>query len=134
MDKISKEQRSKNMSAIRSKGNKSTEIEFIQLLRKNKITGWRRHKKGAYGSPDFLFAKYKLAVFVNGCFWHGCRKHCKMPKTNKKYWGAKIERNKKRDRKVRKYYKDKEWDVLRFWEHDVKNNKNKIINKISLKF
>lgn len=108
------------MSAIRSKGNKTTEIEFIKLLRRHKITGWRRHIKGAYGSPDFLFPNNKIAIFIDGCFWHGCKEHCVMPKTNIEYWNLKISRNKARDRKVTKYYRNKCWSVLRVWEHDIK--------------
>lgn len=123
MDKITKEQRSRNMSLIRSKGNRSTEEVFVKLLKANKISGWRRHVKGAYGSPDFLFRKNKVVVFLDGCFWHGCKIHCVMPKSNKKYWIEKISRNIKRDRKVKKHYLDKGWKVVRIWEHDLKNHK-----------
>ena len=108
------------MAAIKSKGNKTTEIEFIKLLRKNKITGWRRHKKGAYGSPDFFFLKNNIVFFIDGCFWHGCKKHFRVPATNKKYWINKIARNKARDKAVNKYYKKLEWQVIRIWEHQFK--------------
>lgn len=121
MDKISKEQRSKNMSAIRSTGNKTTELKIIKIFKDYKITGWRRHKKGVFGSPDFIFPKLKVVLFVDGCFWHGCKKHCKMPKTNKKYWTSKIERNKQRDKEVNRYYKKEGWKVVRVWEHDLRN-------------
>jgi DNA mismatch endonuclease (patch repair protein) len=130
MDKISKEQRSKNMSAIRSKGNKTTELEFIKLLRKNKITGWRKHKRGVYGSPDFIFQKNKIVVFIDGCFWHGCKKHCIMPKSNTDYWNSKIARNKKRDYIVNIYYKNKKWKVVRIWEHEIQKNFDKTIQRI----
>lgn len=120
MDKISREQRSKNMAAIRSRGNKTTEERFVRYLREMKITGWRRHARGAFGSPDFLFPKLKVAVFIDGCFWHGCKKHYNPPKSNQEYWEPKIKRNKKRDREVNKHYKDKGWEVIRIWEHDLK--------------
>lgn len=118
------------MSAIRGWGNKSTEIEFAKQLRKNKISGWRRRQKGAYGSPDFLFPKAKLAVFTDGCFWHGCRKHCIMPKSNKTYWNPKIERNKNRDHEVNRFYKKKGWKAVRIWEHEIRENPEKAILKV----
>lgn len=118
------------MAAIRSRDNLTTEAEFASQLRKNGITGWRRHKKGAYGSPDFIFSKSRTAVFLDGCFWHGCAKHCIMPKTNKAYWGPKIARNKKRDREVTAYYKTKDWNVLRLWEHEIKKAPGKAIARL----
>lgn len=130
MDRITKEQRSRNMSAIRSRGNLTTETEFAKLLRKHKVTGWRRHQKGAHGSPDFLFPKAKIAVFADGCFWHGCPKHCIMPKSNKRYWTPKIARNKARDRAVNAYYRAKGWRVIRTWEHEIKKSPERAIRKI----
>lgn len=108
------------MASIRSVGNKSTEMALISLLRHNKITGWRRHSKKAAGRPDFIFHKQKIALFVDGCFWHGCKKHCIMPKSNQKYWEPKIARNKARDKAVNRHYKIAGWQILRMWEHDMK--------------
>ncbi len=130
MDKISREQRSRNMTAIRSTGNKTTEAKLASLLRENKIAGWRRHAKKTFGSLDFIFSKAKIAIFADGCFWHGCTKHCIMPKSNKKYWDAKIARNRERDREVAKELKIKGWKVLRIWEHDLKKNPKKTAEKI----
>lgn len=130
MDKHTKEQRSRNMAAIRSKGNLTTESKFAALLREHKITGWRRHKKGAVGSPDFLFPKEKVVVFVDGCFWHGCAKHCIMPKSKVEYWEPKIAGNKSRDRAVSKHYKEKGWRVLRVWEHALKRNSNRVARRL----
>ena len=130
MDTHTKEQRSRNMAAIKSKGNVTTEMRLITLLRENKITGWRRHKKGKVGSPDFLFPKSKLVIFVDGCFWHGCPEHCIMPKSKQEYWEPKIARNKARDKAVTKYYKEKGWAVLRIWEHQLKKDHAKAIKKI----
>ena len=129
MDRITKEQRSRNMSAIRGKGNKTTEIELVGILRKEKISGWRRHKKGAYGSPDFLFRSRRVVLLVDGCFWHGCKHHCIMPKSNMEYWSKKIERNKKHDREVNLYYRNKGWAVSRIWEHEIKDS-GKVLKKI----
>jgi DNA mismatch endonuclease Vsr len=84
-------QRSKQMSLIRAKGNKSTELALVQLLRSHRISGWRRHRRlitrDANGTrvavrPDFVFSASRLAVFIDGCFWHGCVRHCRMPKSN----------------------------------------------------
>jgi len=130
MDRISRKQRSKNMSAIRSKGNKTTEAELASLFRRNKIIGWRRHCRKNYGNPDFIFPKAELAVFADGCFWHGCKKHCIMPKSNREYWDKKIARNKARDRKVNAFYRAKGWKVLRIWEHEFGEQPTKLVRKI----
>jgi DNA mismatch endonuclease (patch repair protein) len=119
MDKISKEQRSRNMAAIRSKGNQTTEVVFLKLLRTNKITGWRRHVRHVVGVPDFVFPKHKLAIFIDGCFWHGCRKCKTHPKTNIRYWETKITNNQKRDKAVKKRLVREGWKVFRFWEHEI---------------
>src|SRR4051812_17059299 len=96
-DTLSPEARSERMSRIRSRGNQKTELRLLLILRGAKIHGWRRHAS-LYGSPDFLFRREKLAVFVDGCFWHGCA--CKKtPKTNTKFWRDKISQNRRRDRK-----------------------------------
>jgi DNA mismatch endonuclease (patch repair protein) len=130
MDRHTKEQRSRNMAAIRSRGNLTTEQKFLALLREHKLSGWRRHKKGAVGSPDFLFPKARVVVFVDGCFWHGCSKHCIMPKSRLEYWESKIARNKSRDRVVTKHYKAKGWRVLRVWEHQLKLNSNTVVKRL----
>ena len=84
-DNHTKEQRSKNMSAIRSMGNASTELRMLKLFRLYKIYGWRRHLSSVAGKPDFVFKKEKLAVFLDGCFWHGCSL-CKLnAKSNQEY-------------------------------------------------
>ncbi len=121
MDRISKEARSRNMAAIKAGGNKTTELQFIKFLRLNKISGWRRNSP-LYGHPDFVFKKEKTAVFVDGCFWHGCKKHKTIPKTRNKFWSQKIENNKRRDKEVNKYYKSIGWKIIRVWEHDLRLN------------
>jgi len=115
-DIFTKENRSELMSRIRSKGNKNTEVKLAALFRKNRITGWRRNYK-LFGKPDFVFRKERVAVFVDGCFWHGCPVHGRIPKSNKKFWREKISRNQKRDRKVLRTLRGLGWSVLRVWEH-----------------
>ncbi|MDD5344605.1 MAG: very short patch repair endonuclease [Smithella sp.] len=123
-------QRSRNMAAIRGKFNKSTELALITLFRANRIKGWRRHSRRIFGTPDFIFPKNKVAIFVDGCFWHGCPKCLIHPKTNKKFWEIKIAANQRRDRDVKKQLIEEGWRVLRFWEHEIKHNSNNIVKKI----
>jgi DNA mismatch endonuclease (patch repair protein) len=111
--------RSKNMQAIRAKGNKSTELKMVKLFRENNITGWRRHLP-LPGKPDFTFRKEKLTLFVDGCFWHRCPKCYREPRTNAEFWKNKIENNVKRDRRVTKELKQDGWSVFRLWECQLK--------------
>jgi DNA mismatch endonuclease (patch repair protein) len=111
--------RSDLMSLIRSTGNKATELRLVQIFRAHGITGWRRGSK-LPGKPDFVFLKLKIAVFVDGCFWHGCPKHTTQPKTNANFWREKIARNRARDRRVNRVLRERGWMVVRVWEHDLK--------------
>jgi DNA mismatch endonuclease (patch repair protein) len=114
------QQRSFNMSRIRSRGNRSTEMAMIALFRQHGITGWLRHFP-LIGRPDFVFKKQRVAVFVDGCFWHGCAKHYRQPKNNNQYWNRKLQMNKKRDQEITATLREKGWDVIRIWEHDIRN-------------
>jgi DNA mismatch endonuclease (patch repair protein) len=109
------------MAAIKSTGNKTTEMKLAGVFRQNKIVGWRR-KFELFGNPDFAFPKHRLAVFVDGCFWHGCPKHFRKPGENRKYWHEKILRNQKRDQLVTKTLRSAGWRVLRIWEHSLKTS------------
>jgi DNA mismatch endonuclease (patch repair protein) len=115
-DAFSKKERSKIMAAIRSRGNKATELKLVSILRAARITGWRRHQS-LPGRPDFIFRSERLAVFVDGCFWHGCPRHCRMPRSNREYWRRKIARNIARDRRVTRLLLNRGWRVLRIWGH-----------------
>src|SRR5262245_56046942 len=117
-DTVSPEKRSEIMRCVRSHGNKVTELVLVRILRRNKITGWRRNAT-VTGSPDFIFPRQRVAVFVDGCFWHGCSKHCRMPKSNFIYWDAKISSNRKRDRCMTRALTREGWSVVRFWEHEL---------------
>ena len=118
-DVFTTEKRSQVMSRIRASGNKSTELALIRFFRQNHLTGWRRHQD-IYGKPDFVFRSVHLAVFVDGCFWHGCTDHCKVPGNNRDFWENKLRANKARDRKVTSTLRADHWHVLRIWEHDLK--------------
>ena len=117
-DVFSKAKRSQVMAAIRSTGNKDTELKLAKIFRKYGIIGWRR-KQLVLGKPDFIFRRGKVAVFVDGCFWHGCPKHGRNPTSNQVYWLKKLRRNKLRDATVNKMLTTSGWIVLRLWGHDL---------------
>lgn len=126
--------RSRNMSAIRSRYNKTTEYALVKIFRKVGIIGWRRHPKSVYGKPDFIFSTQKIAVFVDGCFWHGCRKIKKLPKRNSGFWKKKILSNIVRDKAVNRKLRQEGWKVIRIWEHDLKKESKiiKLLAKLNL--
>lgn len=135
MDRISKTRRSAIMSRIRGTGNKRTEKSLAGWMRSSGIKGWRRHQTIRFGTkrlragvssdgtvfkscvrPDFSFPKLKLAVFVDGCFWHGCKRCYRQPKSRKRFWNAKILRNLERDRFQSRQLKRIGWRVVRIRE------------------
>ncbi len=128
-DRISHKQRSRNMAAVRSSGNVTTELALIKLFKKAGIKGWRRHQKISGIHPDFVFTKKQIAVFVHGCFWHGCRWHGDIPVSNRKFWNNKINGNKKRDLYITRKLMDIGWKGLRIWEHEIKMNPKTVITK-----
>lgn len=110
--------RSRIMSAIRGRWNVTTELRLAGALRRAGITGWRRHLK-LPGRPDFAFPQQKVAVFVDGCFWHGCPRCYKPPKRNAVFWAEKISANRERDRRVALALRRKGWAVVRLREHEL---------------
>ena len=108
------------MSRIRGKGNKSTEQRMVTLLKDHHITGWRRHC-ALPGKPDFVFRPQKVAVFVDGCFWHKCPRCFKSPSSNADYWVPKIQGNVRRDRRVNRQLRQRGWRVVRVWEHSLRD-------------
>jgi len=118
-DIVSREVRSNIMKKVASKGNKSTELKLITLFKENNIKGWRRQYP-VKGHPDFVFLKQKVAIFVDGCFWHGHDCRNTRPKDNEEYWRKKISRNIERDKEVTEYFKRRGWTVIRIWECELK--------------
>jgi DNA mismatch endonuclease (patch repair protein) len=114
-DTISRQQRSETMCRILSRSNRSTEQRAVILFRKLRLIGWRRNSR-LTGKPDFIFPSNRIAVFIDGCFWHGCPKHCRQPATNVDYWSMKIGRNQRRDGEVNRALKRAGWRVIRVWE------------------
>ncbi len=111
------------MARIRSTGNKDTELKLASIFRSYGIKGWRR-KYLLLGRPDFVFAKHRVAIFVDGCFWHGCPKHGRKPESNCDYWSKKLQRNYKREKTVNKTLRAAGWFVIRLWEHDLAKAEN----------
>ena len=147
------------MARIRWRGNKATEAVLAKLLRKHGVTGWRRQQALRFRSQrsevrgqrptivirtDFIFPKQRVAVFVDGCFWHGCPRHCSPMKwigkssmkemarsfdklrmtdmgrrTGKKFWREKLAGNRARDRFVTRQLRRQGWRVIRIWEHEL---------------
>jgi len=119
------------MQTVRSKENKSTELRLIRLFRENSISGWRRNYL-VRGRPDFVFLDKKIAIFVDGCFWHGHDCRNTKPKENEEYWAKKIARNEKRDAEITQLFLDRGWIVIRVWECQlIKKKANETINRIS---
>jgi DNA mismatch endonuclease (patch repair protein) len=111
--------RSQIMRSIKSQGNRTTEQRLRFALVSHGIQGWVLHPKDLPGRPDFYFASRKLAVFVDGCFWHGCRVCGHIQRLKTPFWRSKIAGNRARDRRRTKDLIKKGIVVLRFWEHDL---------------
>ncbi len=147
--------RSDVMSRICSRGNKATELALANLFRAHRITGWRRQLKLSVGElrverpsarssqrstqttaqlivrPDFVFREVRLALFVDGCFWHGCPKHATQPRSNAAFWRKKFAANQARDRLVNRALRRSGWRVLRIWEHELaRKNEARLLRRI----
>jgi DNA mismatch endonuclease Vsr len=117
------------MASVRSRGNRSTEQRLRFALVSHGVRGWRLGHGRYLGSPDFAFEKAHVAVFADGCFWHGCQ--CKVfPRTHTEYWGPKIARNRRRDRYVSGQLRRAGWTVIRLWEHDIRSSPVKCVTAI----
>ena len=117
-DVFTKSKRSEVMSRVKGRENKATELAVVTFFRLHRIKGWRRHRM-MFGNPDFIFPCFKLAIFVDGCFWHGCPKHGTLPASNFAFWEKKLNRNKARDRLVNLTLRRRGWKVLRIWQHEL---------------
>jgi DNA mismatch endonuclease, patch repair protein len=120
------------MSRVKARGTRSTEWKFRSLLMRSGVRGWQiGHDSGLPGSPDLVFRGVKLAVFVDGCFWHGCRRCRSVPATNVDFWSAKISGNMRRDRRVASALRAMGWNVLRVWEHELRGNPRIILRRVA---
>ncbi|RCW52070.1 very short patch repair endonuclease [Paenibacillus prosopidis] len=127
-DNVSKEIRSKTMAKIKSKRTGFEDQVTKELWRRG--VRFRRNVDDLFGSPDISNKRKKTIVFLDSCFWHGCVEHCRIPKTNTEYWQRKIMKNVTRDAQVTEYYNRKGWNIIRIWEHDVKNHYLEVIDRL----
>jgi DNA mismatch endonuclease (patch repair protein) len=127
-DIFSSAKRSEVMSRIKNKGS-ALERFFESELKKIGLR-YRKHVSSLPGKPDFIFPDKKAAVFIDSCFWHGCRYHGTLPKSNRKFWKEKIARNKSRDKKVTGEYKKMGWSIMRIWEHKLKSSPSQTLKSI----
>jgi len=127
---------SRTMSAIRAKNTKP-EIVLRKALFKSGLRGYRIHRADLPGRPDISYLKKKLAIFVNGCFWHRCP-YCKpaLPKSHKDFWREKFRKNKNRDKRKIAILKKEGWKTFVFWECQIEKDVDaylKLISRVSLK-
>lgn len=131
-DNLKPEDRRKTMQAVKGKGTR-LEIRLFSILARMGLKGWKKNVDSIIGKPDAAFLNQRVAIFIDGCFWHGCR-HCrrKLPQTNRKYWKSKIERNVALAKSHNRRLRADGWSVIRIWEHDIDGTKNiqRIKNKI----
>lgn len=114
-DIFTRRQRSAVMARVRSRGNQATELRMASLLRIHRLGGWRR---GAIlpGRPDFVWHHERVALFVDGCFWHRCPRHGSIPASRQNYWEPKLARNVSRGKSVGRVLRAAGWKVVRVWE------------------
>ncbi len=125
VDRITKEKRSRVMSRIRSKNTKPE----LSLRKALWAKGFRFRIHYCNEKIDIAFPGQKVAVFVDGCFWHSCPYHLRLPKSHEEYWHPKLKRNIERDQEKTKRLKNEGWKVLRFWEHELEEM-DEVIAKI----
>ena len=129
MDVLSKKQRSYCMSCVKSKNTK-IEDTFRNYIRSKGIRGYRIGRKNVTGKADLYFGKTKVAVFIDGCFWHKCPVCLSIPSSNYKFWDEKLNKNVARDSKVNDTLEAMGVTVLRFWGHDVKKDVKKCYTRL----
>lgn len=128
MDTVSRKKRSEIMSRVKSRDSK-IEISFRRELWKRGFR-YRKNSGKYFGKPDIVLPKYRTAIFIDSCFWHGCKKHGSIPAVRRNFWVGKIARNIARDKEVSRYYKKQGWKIFRVWEHEIKDDGDKALQKI----
>lgn len=130
-DVFNENKRKEIMRRVRSKENKSTELKLITMFQEAGIRGWRRNYC-VKGHPDFVFLPERIAIFVDGCFWHGHDCRNTRPKDNAEYWAAKRNRNVLHDREITAAFQRRGWTVIRIWECELKKRQAYTIERIML--
>jgi DNA mismatch endonuclease, patch repair protein len=120
----------KLMQSVRGKGNRTTEARVRAALVRAGLSGWTMNSTALRGHPDFFFPQERLAVFLDGCFWHGCKTCGHIPNKNSHFWKSKISRNRERDLTTTRYLRRRNIVVLRFWEHEITSSLQECVAKI----
>jgi DNA mismatch endonuclease (patch repair protein) len=128
MDRVSKDVRSRVMASVKARGTR-LEDRMLALLKAAGVRGYRRWARNLPGKPDFVFRSDKVALFVDSCFWHGCKRHLRMPASNVQYWKGKMRRNRRQDGEVKKLLSELGWRVVRVGEHEF-DTPGRIVRKI----
>ena len=128
MDTISKEKRSLVMAQVRSR---DTKFENSVTRALKKLGKSFKQQAKLIGKPDIVSRPKKVVIFLDSCFWHGCRWHCRVPKSRLDYWKPKIQRNKERAKIVNKTLRSEGWEVARFWEHQFNKDFESTLLKVS---
>lgn len=128
-DVLTPEQRRLNMSRIRGRDTKP-ELLLRKALWARRVRGYRKHPN-VPGRPDLAFIGKRVAVFVDGCFWHGCPIHATSPQANADFWEKKLKANVERDVTVTSMLKSDGWTVLRFWEHEIYDSLPAVVDRIA---
>ena len=129
-DVFSRAKRSEIMRGIKPWGNRSTELVLAAAFRKARLVGWRRHA-ALPGRPDFIFRRQRVAVFVDGDFWHANPRNFKMPLSNRAFWEEKVRYNRAKDRRVTRALRDQGWTVIRIWESALKRKPQACLARIA---
>jgi len=122
--------RRRTMQAIKSSNNRTTERRLRSALASAGLRGWQVRPPVMVENPDFVFERERVAIYVDGCYWHGCRRCNRLPKTNSKFWLLKIDRNRAKDSRANRSLSKKGWLVLRFWEHDLASHLSRCVERI----
>lgn len=129
MDSVSRAVRSEIMSRIKQRDS-GIECDFRTALWREGLR-YRKHVR-MRGTPDLVLHSAEIVIFVDSCFWHGCRFHCRKPKSNVEFWEAKILRNRRRDLAITRFYRRRGWIVLRFWEHQLLKDRDACVRRVVL--
>lgn len=118
------------MQGVKGKGNRTTEARLRGALVRARLRGWTANARTIKGHPDFFFKGESVAIFVDGCFWHGCPRCGHVPKKNSAFWEAKISRNRERDAQTTAELRRDGILVVRFWEHQLRDSLEACIEKV----
>ncbi|SDM80262.1 very short patch repair endonuclease [Sediminibacillus halophilus] len=119
VDTVSKEKRSEMMGKIKATSKLENKVSKALW---HKGYRFRKNDRSLFGTPDISIKKYKVVIFIDSCYWHACPIHGKIPKSNVEFWENKFSKNKARDKRVNAYYRQMNWNILRIWEHELKDD------------